>query len=139
MENPSIKGISRIDSTDTHGWLVRLYAKGNTYSKLFSDTKFDSKEHAFIKAFMFRLNQEDIRRHKRYHSHKQSRNKSGVSGVSISKKKDSNNRIYYHYIATWIDENHKLKTKSFSTKKYGKDEALELAKSYRQEMLNELS
>ena len=88
---------------------------------------------------MFRLSQEDVKRHKRYHSHKQSRNKSGVLGVSISKKRDRKKRVYYHYIATWVDEDHKLRTKSFSSKKYGKEEALELAKSFRQEMLKELS
>lgn len=37
------KGISRIDSGSTHGWFVRGYRNGKTYSKLFSDRKCGGK------------------------------------------------------------------------------------------------
>lgn len=37
------KGISRIDSSSTHGWFVRAYRNGKTYSKLFSDRKCGGK------------------------------------------------------------------------------------------------
>ena len=40
MQNKAkFKGISRIDSGTTHGWFVRAYKSGKTYSKLFSDRK----------------------------------------------------------------------------------------------------
>lgn len=38
-----MKGISRIDSGSTHGWFVRAYRNGKTYSKLFSDRKCGGK------------------------------------------------------------------------------------------------
>lgn len=37
------KGISRIDSGSTHGWFVRGYRNGKTYTKLFSDRKCGGK------------------------------------------------------------------------------------------------
>ncbi len=40
------KGISRIDSGSTHGWFVRGYKNGKTYSKLFSDLKCGGKKKA---------------------------------------------------------------------------------------------
>lgn len=40
------KGISRIDSGSTHGWFVRGYRNGRTYSKLFSDLKCGGKKKA---------------------------------------------------------------------------------------------
>lgn len=40
------KGISRIDSGSTHGWFVRGYRNGKTYSKLFSDRKCGGKAKA---------------------------------------------------------------------------------------------
>lgn len=40
------KGISRIDSGSTHGWFVRGYRNGKTYSKLFSDLKCGGREQA---------------------------------------------------------------------------------------------
>ena len=38
------KGISRIDSKDTHGWNARVYFKGKSYSKLFSDNLWEIKK-----------------------------------------------------------------------------------------------
>ena len=45
-KNPKNKGISRIDSGSTHGWFVRGYKNGETYSKLFSDLKCGGKRKA---------------------------------------------------------------------------------------------
>ena len=39
-----LNGISRVDSSDTHGWLVRHYINGFTFSILFSDGKNKNKE-----------------------------------------------------------------------------------------------
>jgi hypothetical protein len=43
MKSPANRGISRIDSGSTHGWFVRGYKNGTTYSKLFSDKKSGGK------------------------------------------------------------------------------------------------
>lgn len=48
------KGISRIDSNSTHGWFVRGYRNGKTYSKLFSDRKCGSKSKAYKLAREYR-------------------------------------------------------------------------------------
>ena len=48
--NISMKGISRIDSTSTHGWFVRAYRNNKTYSKLLSDSKFGSRREAPFEA-----------------------------------------------------------------------------------------
>ena len=54
------KGISRIDSGSTHGWFVRGYRNGKTYSKLFSDRKCGGKAKALklAKAHRDELNAE---------------------------------------------------------------------------------
>jgi len=49
------RGISRIDSHDTHGWFVRAYKAGKTTSKLFSDSIFGGKDLALKKAIEFRV------------------------------------------------------------------------------------
>ncbi len=48
------RGISRIDSHDTHGWFVRAYKSGKTTSKLFSDSIYGGKDQALKKAIDFR-------------------------------------------------------------------------------------
>lgn len=48
------KGISRIDSGSTHGWFVRGYRNGKTYSKLFSDLKYGGREPSFLQARKYR-------------------------------------------------------------------------------------
>jgi hypothetical protein len=45
-KRPTMWGISRIDSGYTHGWFVRAYKEGRTYSKLFSDSKIGGKNKA---------------------------------------------------------------------------------------------
>jgi len=51
----AMKGISRIDSGSTHGWFVRAYRNGDTYSKLFSDRKCGGKGEALAMAKEFRV------------------------------------------------------------------------------------
>jgi hypothetical protein len=48
------KGISRVDTSDTHGYNARVYLKGVMYSKLFSDAKFGSPEKARDQAILWR-------------------------------------------------------------------------------------
>ena len=48
------KGISRIDTKYTHGWNARVYYKGKSYSKLFSDNLWDGKEIALDEAIYWR-------------------------------------------------------------------------------------
>ena len=48
------KGGSRIDSSSTHGWFVRGYKNGRTFSKLFSDLKIGGKRKALLLACQYR-------------------------------------------------------------------------------------
>jgi len=48
------RGITRIDSHDTHGWFVRAYKAGKTTSKLFSDAIYGGKDIALKEAITFR-------------------------------------------------------------------------------------
>lgn len=48
------KGICRIDSGYTHGWFVRIYRKGKTHSKFFSDLKNRGKDKALLLALAYR-------------------------------------------------------------------------------------
>jgi hypothetical protein len=48
------KSISRIDTADAHGYLARVYFRGKSCSKLFSDSKWDGPEIARGEAIFWR-------------------------------------------------------------------------------------
>ena len=126
-----LNGISRIDSTNTHGWLVRHYINGYTFSKLFSDGKNKNKENALIKALMYHLDREDEINHIPKKRTLSKNNKSGSIGVSLVLKKDARGKSYPTYVTSWVDDCNMQRSKSFSAKKYGKRDALNLAKNHR--------
>jgi hypothetical protein len=57
---PRAKGVIRIDSDSTHGWQVRVYRHGKTYSKLFSDRKCGGRDAAFEAACAYREELEHV-------------------------------------------------------------------------------
>lgn len=57
------------------------------------------------------------------------RNKSGARGIALNNG---------NYTATWVSADGNNKTKSFSIKRYGNEEAKQLAIEYRQQMINVL-
>ena len=87
-----MKGISRIDTKGTHGWYVRIYRAGRTYSKLYSDNKYGGTDKALEFAKKARkVAQEKLdstigTRSRRLVTHDK-RNKSGIIGVSRTTKK----------------------------------------------------
>lgn len=64
------------------------------------------------------------------------RNKTGITGVHewVDKKNDT-----LYYVASVKGLDGKLKTKHFSTRKYGKEEAFKLATKYREDLIEELN
>ena len=88
-----IKGISRIDTKSTHGWFVRGYRNGKTYTKLFSDRKNGGKEAALEAARNYRqqlleeLSKIPQKERERRVVSKDSRNRTGELGVSRTSKK----------------------------------------------------
>ncbi len=138
-----MKGISRIDSNGTHGWYVRVYKNGKTYSKLYSDNKYNGKERALKFARKARemavetmrsIPDEPVRRFVT----SDKRNKSGVLGVSKTKKKLKSGRTVHYYQVTWSPKPGKLKNKQWSTLKYGEDKAFRLAVEFRDRVMREI-
>lgn len=64
----------------------------------------------------------------------QSRNKTGITGVSLITRQASD-----HYVAFWSELNGRKRSKSFSTLKYGCEQALQMAIDYRLERIKELN
>ena len=51
---PRAKGVIRIDTDSTHGWQVRVYRDGKTYTRMFSDSQFGGRSSAFDEAKRYR-------------------------------------------------------------------------------------
>ncbi len=104
------KGISRIDSGSTHGWFVRGYKNGKTYSKLFSDKKWGGKRKAMDAAREYRnnllkeLELIPAKPRGRRIVFRDSRNTTGVLGVCRTAKKSANGAINECYSVSWRPE-----------------------------------
>lgn len=138
------KGISRIDSGSTHGWFVRGYRNGKTYSKLFSDKKCGGKKRALEMAREHRdelhgkLEQIPAKPRGRRIVYRDSRNTTGVLGVCRTAKKSPTGKINECYSVSWRPEPGVQKCTSFSIRKYGEKKAFELAVAHRRKMLREI-
>ena len=144
-KDKDMKGISRIDSKGTHGWFVRVYRNGKTYSKLYSDNKYGGKDRALKIARKARdyalatipvLPKSKVR--KRRLSKSTKRNKSGVVGVNRTKKTNRSGTVSEYYQVTWSPEIGVTKNKQWSIKKYGEEGAFELAWQFRQNVMKEI-
>ena len=135
------KGISRIDSGSTHGWFVRGYRNGKTYSKLFSDLKCGGKRKAQNAARQYRdelyAELADIPQKPRSRRivYRDSRNTTGVLGVCRTSKKSPRGIVNECYSVSWRPEPGVQKCTSFSIKKYGEKKALQLAIAHRRKMI----
>lgn len=141
---PRAKGVIRIDSESTHGWQVRVYRHGKTYSKLFSDRKCGGMEEAFLEAEKYRSQLEDevsampeseprrrlIRRNKN--------NSTGVIGISRTYKMDRRGVKHEVYAVSWNPEPGMARGTSFSIKKYGEDTAFKMACRLRWQKMKEI-
>ncbi len=140
-EQSPTKGISRIDSGSTHGWFVRGYRNGQTYSRLFSDGKFGGSEGAFAEALLYRdklanhLENVPKRPRSRRLVLRDARNTTGVLGVCRTRKKGPDGKPNDCYSVSWRPEPGKQKCTSFSVRKYGEEKAFELAVAHRRKML----
>ncbi len=138
-----MKGISRIDAKGTHGWYVRIYKSGKTYSKLYSDNKYGGKERALTFAKKARemaletLKNLPESNSRRLVSHDK-RNKSGIIGVSRTTKTDSMGEKSVYYQVTWSPQKGQIKNRQWSVKKYGEDEAFRRAKEFRENVMLEI-
>lgn len=144
QSHPKEKGISRLDAGSTHGWFVRGYRNGQTYSRLFSDRKHGGREEALDQARAYRdklwnkLDELPRQPRRRRLVLRDSRNSTGVLGVCRTKKKTPNGTINECYSVTWRPEPGKQKCTSFSIRKYGEERAFEMAVEHRRKMLEEI-
>lgn len=135
------KGISRIDSGKTHGWFVRGYRNGKTWSKLFSDQKHGGREAALDQAREFRkklasdLQQLPAIPRARRVVTRNSRNTTGVIGVSRTRKKSSSGNIHECYSVSWRTPEGVPRCTSFSIRKYGEEEAFRRAVALRRDRM----
>ncbi len=141
---PRAKGVIRIDSDSTHGWQVRVYRHGKTYSRLFSDRKYGTRDEAFSAARTYRGSLEEevaalpetaprrrlIRRNKK--------NATGVVGISRTFKMDRRGMRHEVYAVSWNPSPGVARGTSFSIRKYGDDTAFKMACRLRWEKMREV-
>lgn len=136
-----MKGISRIDSRSTHGWFVRAYKNGITFSRLFSDRRYGGMDSALEAASEYRDSlHEQIQRmpsepRKRRLVMRDSRNKTGVIGVTRTARHLPNGTLSECYSVSWRPAPGVQKCTSFSIRKYGEQEAFRLAVKHRHKMI----
>ncbi len=131
------RGISRIDSRDTHGWFVRVYNESVTYSKLFSDKKWRGEDNAFEAAVAFR-NELYAEVGKAFPTRRvvrtDKRNKTGVIGICRTRKRNASGSYNEFFSVSWSPEYGSHKCRMFSVSKYGEREAFRRACELRREV-----
>lgn len=138
------KGISRIDSGSTHGWFVRGYRNGKTYSRLFSDQKWGSRVKALEEARKYRdalhndLQSVPPKPRQPRIVYQDVRNSTGVLGVCRTSKVGPKGKLNECFSVSWRPEPGVQKCTSFSIRKYGEEKAFELAVAHRRKMLSEI-
>jgi hypothetical protein len=143
-ESKKEKGISRIDTGSTHGWFVRGYRNGKTYSRLFSDQKYGGRTEARQEALAFRdklyekLEEIPAMPRARRVVMRDARNSTGVLGVCRTAKRSPNGNLNECYSVSWRPEPGKQKCTSFSIRKYGEKKAFQMAVAHRKKMLKEI-
>jgi len=142
MGNNTHKGISRIDSDDKnmHGWFARVYLKSKVFSnRYFNDKKFGGKQKALQAAKEYRemtIKERNVQHPEAVNARRRvtsdSRNKTGIIGISRTKIKSKSGAISEFFQVTWRPRKNVVRTKSFSVKKYGEEGALNMAWEIRQ-------
>lgn len=149
-----MKGLSRIDSVrkNMHGWYVRVYGGGKTYSKYFNDRKYGGREASLLKAVdhLMALTREIEKKYPHYAMRGNKvlpfwdrpgkHNSSGVVGVHKTEYfSPTRKRWNKCWVATW-NEKGKRKDKAFyySEGKRTEEEAKRMAIEFRARKMLEL-
>lgn len=133
------KGITRLDTKTTHGFFVRGYRNGKTFSKVFSDRKCKGRDKALKLAREYRdklfARIEMIPRKKTTRIvYRDKRNTTGVIGVTETYRKGTNGKILKSYSVSWRSSAGVQKSTSFAVSRHGEKEAFRLAVSLRKKM-----
>lgn len=138
MKSRKIKGISRMDYGNTHGWFVRVYRDGKVHSKLFSDGVHGGKEAALKAARKYRNDYEKTHPRSlwqgRFRVKPPRNNKTGIVGVSETYHRWRNGTVMPCFSVSWCPRVRVPRTKKIYLHHYGsREEALLAAAAYRKE------
>ena len=136
----SPKGFARVDSesTNTHGWLVRILRGSERRSRFFSDKTHGGKAKSKKKAEdCYQAWVSEMAPPASALGKVTKRNSSGTVGVHLATEADARypNCHYVSYVASWKSEEGKRRSIRFLVNKYGKKVALALAKLAREKQL----
>ena len=140
MQKPNLC-ISRIDNPSSHGLIVRIRREKEHIVRFFSDMKFGGKRLSQQSAKNFRdvtverLHREGKLPRIRKIVSRQSRNKSGVIGVSRVTKKLSDGRAVSYFAVTWHPQPGVQRGTTISIEKYGEEKAFKKACAIRNRQL----
>lgn len=140
----NLKGVIRIDSQSTHGWQVRVYRFGKTFSKLFSDRKSGGREAALAAALAYqgRLDAEvwslpqGAPRRRLVRAGRSA--STPAIGISRTVKRDRRGVPHEVYVVSWNPEPGVGRGTSFSIRRYGEDGAFERACALRWAKMREI-
>ncbi|GAB4239292.1 MAG: hypothetical protein OHK005_00610 [Candidatus Methylacidiphilales bacterium] len=138
----AMRGISRIDSGNTHGWFVRAYRSGTTHSKFFSDLKHGGKAKALSLAQAYRdqlqakLGPPAPRSYRLMRVNRN--NTTGIIGVSRTRRIGPDGTVRDYFTVSWRPEPNQPRNRSFSIQSLGEKKAFALARKFRREMEREI-
>ena len=140
-----MKGISRIDSRQTHGWFVRVYRDGKTHSKMFSDGVHGDREKALEIARKYKDEYEEKHPpsliNQRLRLKPLKNNKTGIPGISETFGRAQGNRGKKMpcFCVSWVPTPYKPRSKKFFFSKYGnRESAFEASVEFRKEKEQEI-
>lgn len=137
-----VKGFSRVDSGEAHGWLVRIKRGDVKRSRFISDSTHGGKRKAKLVAEkVYQEWVDELPEPETAEDKLGKRNSSGVVGVHYSYDVDARypNCAYEYYIASWKTDDGKRRNVRFSISKWGKKAAFELACIARRERTSDRS
>jgi AP2 domain len=133
-KNPFSQGVTRIDrpASSQHGFFSRIQHEGKIYRGFFSDKKWGGKPLALAAAQEFhrqlaaRLGVPVHKSRRWLAENSQHPGKSGIIGVHRVVNRQSE-RPSSHWMAVWSPKPNTVVKKSFSIKKFGEEEARQMA------------
>lgn len=136
-----LKSISRMDARSTHGWFVRIYHRGKTHRKLFSDSIFGNQAAALQAAIAYR--DEYLRKHHiedlPFFTLPMKSNTTGVNGVSDTFHRTRNGRKIPYFSVFWAPKRNQRRHKRFYIHHYdSREDALQAATAFRKEKEQEI-
>ena len=136
-----LKSISRLDARSTHGWFVRIYHRGKTHRKLFSDSVYGSQEAALQEAISYRDDYlrtnhiEDLP----FFTLPMKSNTTGANGVSETFHRSRNGRKIPYFSVFWAPKRNQRRHKRFYLHHYdSREDALQAATAFRKEKEQEI-